>query len=198
MIGGGLALNDTGFILVQTTCPTSSLSQSVTLFLSLGAQSLQWGYKWKGERWGVQEVRSDSSQRDRERWELHYMLSVRACARGLNLVVLLLWTSELIDPNESVGKVRIPFYRWRGWPYKWEGESTYATKPCCPHRRVQDDGVGAHNTVGCQMHMGGSVVLFGYGRCRYQHTLLMPRGMWRVSPCALGTVNPGAHNTVDA
>ena len=27
--------------------------------------------------------------------------------------------------------------------------------------------VGAHNTVGCQMHMGGYVVLFGYGRCRY-------------------------------
>ena len=27
--------------------------------------------------------------------------------------------------------------------------------------------VGAHNTVGCQMHMGGHVVLFGYGRCRY-------------------------------
>ena len=24
--------------------------------------------------------------------------------------------------------------------------------------------VGAHNTVECQMHMGGCVVLFGYGR----------------------------------
>ena len=34
VIGGGLALNDTGFILVQATCPTSSLSQLVTLFLS--------------------------------------------------------------------------------------------------------------------------------------------------------------------
>ena len=34
---------------------------------------------------------------------------------------------------------------------------------------AQADGyrmmVGAHNTVGCQMHMGGSVILFGYGRC---------------------------------
>ena len=37
--------------------------------------------------------------------------------------------------------------------------------------------VDAHNTVGCQMHMGGSVILFGYGRCQYLHTLLMPRGM---------------------
>ena len=27
--------------------------------------------------------------------------------------------------------------------------------------------VGAHNTVGCQMHVGGYVVLFKYGRCRY-------------------------------
>ena len=27
--------------------------------------------------------------------------------------------------------------------------------------------VGAHNTVGCRMHVGGYVVLFGYGRCRY-------------------------------
>ena len=26
--------------------------------------------------------------------------------------------------------------------------------------------VGAHNTVGCRMHVGGCVVLFGYGRCR--------------------------------
>jgi len=24
--------------------------------------------------------------------------------------------------------------------------------------------VGAHNTVGCQMHVGGCVVFFGYGR----------------------------------
>ena len=27
--------------------------------------------------------------------------------------------------------------------------------------------VGAHNTVEWQMHVGGCVVLFGYGRCRY-------------------------------
>ena len=40
MIGCGLALNNTGFILVQATCPTSNLSRSVTLFLSPSAQSL--------------------------------------------------------------------------------------------------------------------------------------------------------------
>ena len=59
VIGGGLALNDTGFILVQAMYPTSSLSRSVTLFLSLGAQSLQWGYKREGERWRVPEARSE-------------------------------------------------------------------------------------------------------------------------------------------
>ena len=95
MIKGGLALNDIGFILVQATCPTSSLSWSVTLFMSPGARSLKWGYKREGERWGVQEVWSDSGQRDRERRELRYALSVRAYARGLNLVVLLLCSSEL-------------------------------------------------------------------------------------------------------
>ena len=28
-------------------------------------------------------------------------------------------------------------------------------------------GVGAHNTVGCRMHVGDCVVLFEYGRCQY-------------------------------
>ena len=27
--------------------------------------------------------------------------------------------------------------------------------------------VGAHNTVACQMHVAGYVVLFEYGKCRY-------------------------------
>ena len=81
MIECGLALNDTGFILVQATCPTSSLSRSRTLFLSLGARSLQWGYKQEGGRWGVQEVQSDSGPKGRERREPRYVLGVRACAR---------------------------------------------------------------------------------------------------------------------
>ena len=57
MIGGGLALNDTGFILVQATCPMSSRGRTVTLLLSPGARSLLWGYKREGERWGIQEAR---------------------------------------------------------------------------------------------------------------------------------------------
>ena len=63
MIGGGVALNDIEFILVQATCPTSSLGPSVTLFLSPGARSLQWGYKREGERWGIEEVRSAPVER---------------------------------------------------------------------------------------------------------------------------------------
>ena len=27
--------------------------------------------------------------------------------------------------------------------------------------------VGAHNTIGCQMHVRGCIVLFEYGKCRY-------------------------------
>ena len=37
--------------------------------------------------------------------------------------------------------------------------------------------VGPHNTIGCQMHVGGYVVLFGYDRCWYLPLLLMLRGM---------------------
>ena len=64
MIGGGLSLNDTGFILVQAMCPTSSFSRSMTLFLSLGAQSLQWGYKQEGEKWGYKRFDQTSVGRD--------------------------------------------------------------------------------------------------------------------------------------
>ena len=39
VIEGGLTLNGTEFILVQATCPTSSFSRSMTLFLNPGAQS---------------------------------------------------------------------------------------------------------------------------------------------------------------
>ena len=75
----------------------------MTLFLSPDARSLHWGYKREGEslQWAVQEVRSDSGRKGRELQELRYELSVQACARGLNLVVLLLCASELDRSNES-------------------------------------------------------------------------------------------------
>ena len=41
--------------------------------------------------------------------------------------------------------------------------------------------VGAHSTVDvtveCQMHVGGCVAFFRYGRYQYLQILLMPRGM---------------------
>ena len=42
-----------------------------------------------------------SGRKGRERQELRYELSVRVCARGLNLVALLLCASELDRSNES-------------------------------------------------------------------------------------------------
>ena len=40
--------------------------------------------------------------------------------------------------------------------------------------------VGTHNTVDvtveCQMHVGGCVAFFRYGRCWYMKILLLPRG----------------------
>ena len=59
------------------------------------------GLQARRRKMGVQEVRSDSGQRDRERRELRYRLSARACACGLNLMVLLLCTSEFDRSNES-------------------------------------------------------------------------------------------------
>ena len=46
-------------------------------------------------------VWSDFGRKGRERRELHYELSVRAYACGLNLVVLLLCANELDRSNES-------------------------------------------------------------------------------------------------
>ena len=171
MIGCGLALNDTGFILVQAMCPTSSLSRSVTLFLSPDARSLQWGYKREGERWGVQEVRSGSGRKGRERQELRYELSVQACACGSNLTVLWLCTSELDRSNESVspsmlGESASPFID-EGDGITSERERVCMLLSLAAHAGGYKMIVGVHNTVECQMHVGGCVVLFRYGRCRY-------------------------------
>ena len=52
----------------------------------------------------VHEVRLDSNLKGREWRELRYVLSVRACARGLNLVVLVVvceWTNRFLFFGES-------------------------------------------------------------------------------------------------
>ena len=58
--------------------------------------------------------------------------------------------------------------------------------------------VGVHNNVGCQMHVGDCVVFFGYGRRRRLPHCRDLEACKGVLPCSLGTINAGAHNTVDA
>ena len=129
MIGCGLALNDTGFIPVQATCPTSSSSQSETLFLSPGAWSLLWGYKQIEIRRGVLNVWLDSEPKGQEWRELLRALSIRTYAlcsfrmskasREWVGMIRVLSVVRWIGPLFRRGCI---FYRWRGRPYKWERE----------------------------------------------------------------------------
>ena len=57
--------------------------------------------------------------------------------------------------------------------------------------------VGAHSTIYCQTHVGGCIVFFRYGTL-VPATLLISRGIQGVLPCSPGTINVGAHNTIDA
>ena len=94
MIRCGLAINDIGFILVKAMYPTSSLSQLVTLFLSLGARSLLWGYKREGVRWGVQEVQSYSGAKGQER-----EMGAPMCTKYLSVcsIGVVRWVFESIE-----------------------------------------------------------------------------------------------------
>ena len=58
--------------------------------------------------------------------------------------------------------------------------------------------VGSHNTVECQMHVGGLCCLLRVWQTSAPATLLVPGGTQGVLPCSSGTVNTGAHNIVDA
>jgi len=96
------------------------------------------------------------------------VLSVRACARGLNLVVLLLHTSEL-DRSESIYLLKesaSPFID-EGDGFTSEREGVRLLLSLAAHAGGYKTMVGAHNTVECQMHVGGCVFFFRYGRCRY-------------------------------
>ena len=79
MIGGGLALNDTGFRMVQATCPTSSVGLLVTLFLSPGAEVCS-GVTNEKEKGGVYEWPGRVRPEGPRRPELCYELGVQACA----------------------------------------------------------------------------------------------------------------------
>ena len=95
------------------------------------------------------------------------MLCVRVCARGLNLGVLLLCTSKLIDLNQLslLGESASPFID-EGDDLTSERERVRVLLSLVAHAGGYKMMVDAHNTVECQMHVGGCVVFFRYGRCR--------------------------------
>ena len=96
------------------------------------------------------------------------MLSIRACAQGLNLVVLLLCTSEL-DRSEltyMLEESAFPFLD-EGDGLTSERERVRSLLSPAAHAGGYQMMVGSHNIVECQMHVGGCVVFFWYGRCRY-------------------------------
>ena len=67
------------------------------------------------------------------------MLSVRACACGLNLVVLLLCASEL-DRSICLRESASPFIDEGDGLTSERERVRMLSKSCCPRRRVQDDG----------------------------------------------------------
>ena len=56
-------------------------------------------------------------------------------------------------------------------------ESTYATKSCCPRRRVQDDDRRPQHYC-CQTYVGGFYRVLHVGQMMAPTTLLVSRGMW--------------------
>ena len=77
------------------------------------------------------------------------MLRVQACARGLNLKVLLLCTSELIDLNELssfLGESASPFID-EGDGFTSERERVCVILSLVAHAGGYKTMVGAHNTV---------------------------------------------------
>ena len=130
------------------------------------------------------------------------MLSVRVCARGLNLVVLLLCPSELVDLNELilVGESVSPFLD-EGDDLTSERERVRVLLSLVAHAGGYKMMVGAHNTVDvtveCQIHVGGRVCLLRVWQTSAPAILLIPRGMQGILPYSPGTVNAGVHNIVD-
>ena len=75
----------------------------------------------------------------------------------------MLWTSELIDRMNLLGESASPFID-EGDGLTSERERVRMLLSLVAHVGGYRMMVGAHNTVVCQMHVGGRVVFFGYGR----------------------------------
>ena len=100
----------------STQCHTSSLSRSVTLFLSPGAQSLQWGYKREGERWGVPEARSAPTGRAKS--DRNFIVSLRSQPGGS--VVVSYWTNE--SKGTELGSIGLPSVGGSASPFIDDGD----------------------------------------------------------------------------
>ena len=76
---------------------------------------------------------------------------------------------NLIDLNEStylLEESASPFIEeGDGLTSEWEGVRLLLS--LAAHVGGYKTMVGAYNTVECQMHVGGCIILFRYGRCRY-------------------------------
>ena len=88
-------------------------------------------------------------------------------------MVLLLCTSELDRPESTYLEESASPFIDEGDGLTSEREGVRSLLSLASHAGGYKMMVGAHNTVGCQMHVGGCVVFFGYGRhrrlphCRY-------------------------------
>ena len=90
-----------------------------------------------------------------------------------------MWCTSELDRSEStylLGESTSPFID-KGDGLTSERERVRMLLSLVAHAGGYMMMVGAHNTVGCQIHVGGYVVLFEYRICRYLLLLLMPRGM---------------------
>ena len=111
------------------------------------------------------------------------MLSALVCARGLNLVVLLLCVSELIDL--PVWERVHPLLLMKRMALQVRGRECVCLLSLVAHAGGYKMMVGAHNNVKCQMHVGGGVVFFGYGRRRrlpHCRCLEARKGFYHVCP----------------
>ena len=93
-------------------------------------------------------------------------------------MVLLLCSSELDRSNESgmtcMNLNQLSFLGESASPFIDEGDGLTSEREgvrmllsLAVHAGGYRMMVCVHNTVGCQIHMGGHVVLFRYGRCRF-------------------------------
>ena len=96
-----------------------SLSRSLTLFLSLGAWSLQWSYKREGVRWEVQEVQSNSGPNGpREMGDPTCAKYLSVCSVG-NIRIVGCSNRLWIDPG---GRIVCPLFGESASPFIDEGD----------------------------------------------------------------------------